>query len=83
MSCPVCWAVKPRNTLWLHLTNSASCESWQLKYLGLGDGTKKAICKHCGKSFYREADMKQHEKHCTAQPVPEPKTGPKRRSRRR
>ena len=72
VSCPVCWAVKPRNTLWLHLSNSASCGSWQEKLLGLSDGTKQEKCRFCSKAFYRESDRLQHERNCTAQPVAEP-----------
>ena len=79
VSCPVCWAVKPRNTLWLHLTNSASCGNWQEKLLGLSDGTKHEKCKFCGKAFYRESDRLQHQRTCTAQPVAEPASPPRRK----
>ena len=79
VSCPVCWAVKPRNTLWLHLSNSASCGSWQEKLLGLSDGTKQEKCRFCSKAFYRESDRLQHERNCTAQPVAEPASPPRRK----
>ena len=79
VSCPVCWSVKPRNTLWLHLSNSASCGSWQEKLLGLSDGTKQEKCRFCSKAFYRESDRLQHERNCTAQPVAEPASPPRRK----
>ncbi len=80
VSCPVCWAVKPRNTLWLHLSDSAICRAWQEKYLGLSDGSKKVFCRYCQKRFFREADKDQHEFRCSAQPVPEPPGLPRTRA---
>ena len=70
--------MKPRNTLWLHLSNS---ELWQLagKTVRFVRWDQQEKCKFCSKAFYRESDRLQRERNCAAQSVAEPEGPPRRK----
>ena len=77
--CPVCWQVKPRTTMWLHLQQNSMCLWWQKKYQGI-EYKAEFQCMHCDKMFYQATARDQHEHRCWLnQPPAEPKDPPRAR----
>ena len=76
IKCPVCWQLKPRSTLGMHLESNTYCLGWQAKLDGK-TVEKSFACGYCWKTFFRKEDLDQHRNACGKQPPSEPAGKPR------